>query len=465
MRRRLSILSLAMRAVSSLSLRGGDALRASGLRMLATASASPSTLPSASSVASAAFELVRKETVAEYNVSAVLYRHRKTGAEVLSIAAPHEQNKVFGINFKTLPKDDTGVPHILEHSVLCGSRRYPSKEPFVELLKGSLKTFLNAFTMADRTCYPVASQNTQDFYNLVDVYLDSVLHPRLGPNVLKQEGWSYQAEAGAEDLKYKGVVFNEMKGVYSSADSRNGRLTQRAVFRDHPIYSVDSGGDPVSIPALSYEAFEAFHKRYYHPSNARIFFYGDDDPEARLAKLEEFLGEFGPPVEAVETIPIQPRAKAPYEVTLSPPILPPPSSISTPQTPYAVSLPPPISPPYPLYTPVYPPPTNLTPPTLTPPPPPVTSPPPPGCGGVPCGRIRLGRSEAVCHPLLAPERDPDGRDDQARVECRQHDPPRLRLRTAPSASHRVEAWGRAHGRRVPLPHRSPQPHPFLHPHP
>ena len=162
------------------------------------------------------FKLVDERTVSELNTRGYLYRHR-TGAEFLSMVN-EDENKVFGITFRTPPSDSTGVAHILEHAVLCGSRKYPVKEPFVELMKGSLKTFLNAFTYPDRTCYPVASQNVQDFYNLVDVYLDAVFHPRLTPLVLKQEGWHYELESPQVPLVYKGVVFNEMKGANSSPD-------------------------------------------------------------------------------------------------------------------------------------------------------------------------------------------------------------------------------------------------------
>jgi presequence protease len=190
----------------------------------------------------------------------------------------------------------TGVPHVLEHSVLCGSRKFPVKEPFVELLKGSLQNFLNAFTYPDRTCYPVASTNTKDFYNLVHVYMDAVLHPKAvsDPQVLQQEGWHYEldgddAQAGA--LSIKGVVYNEMKGVYSSPDALMGRATQRALFPDN-AYAVDSGGDPADIPKLSFEQFRAFHAQYYHPANSRIFFYGNDDPLTRLNVLDEYLREF-----------------------------------------------------------------------------------------------------------------------------------------------------------------------------
>jgi Zn-dependent M16 (insulinase) family peptidase len=161
-----------------------------------------------------------------------------------------DENKCFGVVLRTPPADSTGIPHILEHSVLCGSRKYPIKEPFVELMKGSLNTFLNAFTYPDRTCYPVASANLADFYNLVDVYLDAVLHPRCvaDERTFAQEGWHYECDdAAAGDVTLKGVVFNEMKGVYSSPDAVNGRAVQAALFPDTP-YAADSGGDPAAIP-------------------------------------------------------------------------------------------------------------------------------------------------------------------------------------------------------------------------
>src|SRR5215471_6382597 len=164
------------------------------------------------------FELLREQALIEFNSTARLYRHTKTGAELLSLVNDDE-NKVFGVIFRTPPRDSTGVAHILEHAVLCGSRKYPVKEPFVELMKGSLNTFLNAMTFPDKTCYPVASQNLTDFYNLIDVYLDAVFHPRLTRQVLQQEGWHYEMDEEESQLTYKGVVFNEMKGNYSSPDS------------------------------------------------------------------------------------------------------------------------------------------------------------------------------------------------------------------------------------------------------
>eukprot|EP00616_Rhizochromulina_sp_CCMP1243_P000175 CAMPEP_0118974666 /NCGR_PEP_ID=MMETSP1173-20130426/12764_1 /TAXON_ID=1034831 /ORGANISM="Rhizochromulina marina cf, Strain CCMP1243" /LENGTH=1033 /DNA_ID=CAMNT_0006924443 /DNA_START=71 /DNA_END=3172 /DNA_ORIENTATION=+ len=240
----------------------------------------------------ASFDIVRNEMVDEFGVRAVMYKHKKSGAEVLSVEAPDE-NKVFGITFRTPPKDSTGVPHILEHSVLCGSRKFTTKEPFVELLKGSLQTFLNAFTYPDRTCYPVASCNLKDFYNLINVYLDAVLHPRaIGDElVLQQEGWHLELESPEQPLTYKGVVYNEMKGVYSSPESRLARAAQQALFKDN-TYGVDSGGDPLNIPDLTFDDFKAFHGEFYHPSNSRIFFYGDDPVPARLELLDGYLSEF-----------------------------------------------------------------------------------------------------------------------------------------------------------------------------
>ncbi len=239
------------------------------------------------------YEVVENELVAEYGAHCTMYRHKKTGAELLSVVNDDE-NKVFGITFRTPPTDSTGVPHILEHSVLCGSRKYRTKEPFVQLLQGSLQTFLNAFTYPDRTCYVLASQNDKDFKNLINVYADAVFHPRAtsDPMVHAQEGWHLELEDKDEPLTYKGVVYNEMKGVYSSADSRLYRQAQRSLFPDN-TYSVDSGGDPVNIPDLSFEDFKNFHGKFYHPANSRIFFWGDDDVENRLNLMDEYLSEFG----------------------------------------------------------------------------------------------------------------------------------------------------------------------------
>ncbi|MFH1481481.1 MAG: insulinase family protein [Pseudomonadota bacterium] len=236
------------------------------------------------------FERIWKQTIAELKTEGELFRHGKTGAELLSLVNGDE-NKVFCITFRTPPKDSTGVAHILEHSVLCGSRKYPVKEPFVELLKGSLQTFLNAMTYPDKTCYPVASQNVQDFYNLIDVYLDAVFYPRLNPFIFQQEGWHFEMEKSEDPLVLRGVVFNEMKGAYSSPDILLNEFSRQSLFPDSP-YGFESGGDPRRIPDLSFEQFVEFHRRYYHPSNARIYFYGDDDPEYRLKMVNDYLKGF-----------------------------------------------------------------------------------------------------------------------------------------------------------------------------
>jgi len=238
------------------------------------------------------YEIINTDMVDEYGCQCTMYRHKKTGAELLSVQND-DDNKVFGITFRTPPTDSTGVPHILEHSVLCGSRKFKTKEPFVQLLQGSLQTFLNAFTYPDRTCYVLASQNDKDFKNLVNVYADAVFHPRAikDPMVHAQEGWHLELEDKDDDLTYKGVVYNEMKGVYSSPDSRLYRQSQRSIFPSN-TYSVDSGGDPVVIPELSYEDFQDFHGKFYHPANSRIFFYGDDDAAERLSLMDEYLSEF-----------------------------------------------------------------------------------------------------------------------------------------------------------------------------
>ena len=257
------------------------------------------------------FEIVKEEFIKELNTKARLFRHLKTGARLLSLENKDE-NKVFGISFRTPPPDSTGLPHIMEHSVLGGSRRYPVKEPFVELLKGSLKTFLNAFTQPDSTCYPVASQNLKDFYNLVEVYLDAVFYPLLSPYTLQQEGWHYELDSLDAPLTFKGVVFNEEKGAYSDPDGLLYKHVKEALFPDN-VYGVDHGGDPLHIPDLTYAQFKAFHRAYYHPSNAYIFFYGDDDPEARLRLLDTWLKDFEP-LKVDSAIALQPRFAQPKKL-------------------------------------------------------------------------------------------------------------------------------------------------------
>ncbi len=254
------------------------------------------------------FVLREERTIKEYNTRARLWQHHKTAALLLSLENDDE-NKVFGISFRTPPPDSSGVPHILEHSVLCGSQKYPVKEPFVELLKGSLNTFLNAMTYPDKTLYPVASTNLKDFYNLIDVYLDAVFHPLITPYTLYQEGWHYELDDAQAEMTFKGVVFNEMKGAYSSPDSLLAEESQHALFPD-TIYRYDSGGEPEAILSLTYEKFRAFFETYYHPSNALIYFYGDDDPNQRLALIDRVLADFEHREVPVD-IPLQARFDAP----------------------------------------------------------------------------------------------------------------------------------------------------------
>lgn len=267
------------------------------------------------------FTLLREENLSEVGGTARVWKHDKTGAELLSVCNSDE-NKSFGVSFRTPPHDSTGVAHILEHSVLCGSRRYPVKEPFVELLKSSLQTFLNALTFPDKTCYPVASTNRQDFYNLIDVYLDAVFFPRIDEDVLRQEGWHIDVDPAGEDnaWHYKGVVFNEMKGVYSSPDSVLLEESQHAVFPD-TLYGLDSGGDPAVIPDLTYEAFRDFHSAYYHPSNARFFFWGDDPEDTRLEKVDAVLAPFERR-EVASDIPLQERRSLERKVEVAYPAAP-----------------------------------------------------------------------------------------------------------------------------------------------
>lgn len=236
------------------------------------------------------FTLQHEQYIGELKTGAALYVHDRTGAELLSLTND-DANKVFCITFKTPPQDSTGVAHILEHAVLCGSRKYPVKEPFVELLKGSLQTFLNACTYPDKTCYPVASQNLRDFYNLIDVYLDAVFYPLITPVIFHQEGWHYDLERPGDALSYRGVVFNEMKGAYSSPESLLAQHSQAALFPE-TLYRLDAGGDPAQIPRLTYGQFRDFHRSYYHPSNSKIYFYGDDDPRERLRFMDGYLRDF-----------------------------------------------------------------------------------------------------------------------------------------------------------------------------
>lgn len=242
---------------------------------------------------STAYELVTREEISELNSIGYVLRHIKTGARVM-LLLNDDNNKVFNIAFRTPVSNDTGVPHILEHSVLCGSKKYSAKDPFVELVKGSLNTFLNAMTYPDKTMYPVASCNDKDFMNLMDVYMDAVLNPNIytRDEIFRQEGWNYHLDSVDGELTINGVVYNEMKGVMSSPDSVVSREGYHNLFPDN-TYSFESGGDPEFIPELSYEEFMNFHKTYYHPSNSYIYLYGDVDANERLNWLDaEYLSKY-----------------------------------------------------------------------------------------------------------------------------------------------------------------------------
>lgn len=235
----------------------------------------------------------KEEAIEEMNGTAYLLEHDKTKARVL-LVLNDDTNKVFHIGFRTPPSDDTGVPHITEHSVLCGSKKFPAKDPFVELAKGSLNTFLNAMTYPDKTVYPVASVNDKDFHNLMEVYLDAVFYPNTYTNdkILKQEGWHYHLENEEEPVTYNGVVYNEMKGAYSSAEQQLMQAIQKSLLPD-TAYGWDSGGDPKAIPNLTYEAFLDFHRKFYHPSNSYIYLYGNVDAEKELEFIDkEYLQDF-----------------------------------------------------------------------------------------------------------------------------------------------------------------------------
>ena len=259
------------------------------------------------------FDLIATREIPEYKSKVDLFRHEKTGAELLSIQNDDE-NKFFGITFRTPPPDSTGVAHILEHAVLAGSEKYPLKEPFVELLKGSLASFVNAMTFEDKTTYPVASQNLQDFYNLIDVYIDAVFHPLLYERIFEQEGWHYELENIEQPLRYKGVVFNEMKGSMANPDTVLLKEILKSLFPDTP-YAHESGGVPDAIPDLTYAQFKAFFDTNYHPSNARIVFYGDDPPEERLRLIQEYLKDYGPAAEN-PAIPLQKAFTKPSSCTI-----------------------------------------------------------------------------------------------------------------------------------------------------
>jgi len=239
------------------------------------------------------YQLLEKKELLDIQGIGYIYEHIKTKAKICFILT-EDENKTFSVSFRTPPTDDTGIAHILEHSVLCGSKKYPIKDPFIELAKGSLNTFLNAMTYSDKTMYPVASVNEKDFHNLVDVYLDAVFYPAIYTNkqTFEQEGWHYELDQVDSNVSYKGVVYNEMKGVFSSPEQLLMRRIQQELFENHP-YAYESGGDPQAIVDLTYEDFLHFHTTYYHPSNSYIFYYGDVNMEKELSYLDEhYLSSF-----------------------------------------------------------------------------------------------------------------------------------------------------------------------------
>lgn len=241
----------------------------------------------------AEYEILDEHRVEDVQSDGFILRHKKSGARI-AILSNNDDNKVFYIGFRTPPEDETGVPHIIEHTTLCGSKKFPVKDPFIELAKGSLNTFLNAMTYPDKTVYPVASCNDQDFKNLMDVYLDAVFNPNITKyeEIFKQEGWHYELSGKDDELKINGVVYNEMKGAYSSPDEVLSSQIYRSLFPDN-TYSKDSGGNPEYIPKLTYEAYLDFYHKYYHPSNSYIYLYGDMDVVERLEWLDkEYLSRY-----------------------------------------------------------------------------------------------------------------------------------------------------------------------------
>ena len=250
------------------------------------------------------FTVVATEPLSELSGTAYVMRHNATGARLLWLATA-DTNRSFAIAFKTPPADDTGVFHILEHSVLCGSDRFPVKEPFVDLLKSSMQTFLNALTFPDKTMYPVSSTNVADLENLMDVYLDAVLHPAIynRPRIFEQEGWHYEL-TDDDQLVYNGVVFNEMKGALSDPDDVALMHLERALFPDTP-YRFESGGHPRAIPTLTYERFIDHHARHYNLPNSYTILYGDIDIERELAFVGERFDAARPVAGEANPLPLQ----------------------------------------------------------------------------------------------------------------------------------------------------------------
>ena len=267
-----------------------------------------------------AYEILKTENLTDIQSTGYILRHKKSGARV-AVISNTDENKVFYIGFRTPPEDETGVPHIIEHTVLCGSQKFPVKDPFVELVKGSLNTFLNAMTYPDKTIYPVASCNDKDFQNLVDVYMDAVFNPNIYKHeeIFKQEGWHYELESKDAPVTINGVVYNEMKGAYSSPDEILQQEIYRALYPDN-TYSKNSGGNPEHIPDLTYEEYLNFHRRYYHPVNSYIYLYGDMDMAEKLDWMDkEYLSRYDR-IELDSTIPLQNAFDEKVDVTTKYPI-------------------------------------------------------------------------------------------------------------------------------------------------
>lgn len=267
-----------------------------------------------------AYEILKTENLTDIQSTGYILRHKKSGARV-AVISNTDENKVFYIGFRTPPEDETGVPHIIEHTVLCGSNKFPVKDPFVELVKGSLNTFLNAMTYPDKTIYPVASCNDKDFQNLVDVYMDAVFNPNIYKHeeIFKQEGWHYELESKDAPVTINGVVYNEMKGAYSSPDEILQQEIYRALYPDN-TYSKNSGGNPEHIPDLTYEEYLNFHRRYYHPVNSYIYLYGDMDMAEKLDWMDkEYLSRYDR-IELDSTIPLQKAFDEKVDVTTKYPI-------------------------------------------------------------------------------------------------------------------------------------------------
>ena len=269
----------------------------------------------------AAYKVIEKREINDLNSMSYLLEHKKTGARV-ALISNNDDNKVFYIGFRTPPTDSTGVPHIIEHSVLCGSKEFPVKDPFVELVKGSLNTFLNAMTYSDKTVYPIASCNDKDFQNLMHVYLDAVFYPNIykEEKIFRQEGWHYEMESLDDPLTLNGVVYNEMKGAFSSPDDVHDREVLNSLYPD-TAYGVESGGDPKVIPELTYEDFLDFHGRYYHPSNSYIYLYGDMDMAEKLIWMDEhYLSHFDK-IEIDSTVALQKPFEKPVTICKDYPIM------------------------------------------------------------------------------------------------------------------------------------------------